>query len=140
MYRVRNIVNRRESDAICHSVRRSWVPTSYIYNYNLGSSVIVNQLFYFLCFHQVFNNSSLFMSISNLNDDKITCMLIFFFMSCWWVGWSEVVLKMKSNYGGKRMRSLSLKMRKLSSKLSLEMFRFDHTIRIVFLELEKTIQ
>jgi hypothetical protein len=28
MYRVRNIVNRRESDVICHSVRRSQVPTS----------------------------------------------------------------------------------------------------------------
>ncbi len=28
MYRVRNIVNRRESDVICHSVRRSRVPTS----------------------------------------------------------------------------------------------------------------
>jgi hypothetical protein len=29
MYRVRNIVNRRESDVICHSVRRSQVPTSH---------------------------------------------------------------------------------------------------------------
>jgi hypothetical protein len=28
MYRVRNIVNRRESDVICHSVQRSRVPTS----------------------------------------------------------------------------------------------------------------
>jgi len=28
MYRVRNIVNRRESDVICHSVRRSRVPIS----------------------------------------------------------------------------------------------------------------
>jgi hypothetical protein len=28
MYRVRNIVNTRESDVICHSVRRSRVPTS----------------------------------------------------------------------------------------------------------------
>jgi hypothetical protein len=28
MYRVRNIVNRRESDVICHSVRRSRVPSS----------------------------------------------------------------------------------------------------------------
>jgi hypothetical protein len=28
MYRVCNIVNRRESDVICHSVRRSQVPTS----------------------------------------------------------------------------------------------------------------
>jgi len=28
MYRVRNVINRRESDVICHSVRRSWVPTS----------------------------------------------------------------------------------------------------------------
>jgi len=28
MYRVRNIVNRRESDVICHSVRRSRVPTN----------------------------------------------------------------------------------------------------------------
>jgi hypothetical protein len=30
MYRVRNIVNRRESDVICHSVRRSRAPTSNI--------------------------------------------------------------------------------------------------------------
>jgi hypothetical protein len=28
VYRVRNIVNRRESDVICHSVRRSRIPTS----------------------------------------------------------------------------------------------------------------
>ncbi len=34
MYRVHNIVNRRESDVICHSVRRSRVPTSiYIYRH-----------------------------------------------------------------------------------------------------------
>jgi hypothetical protein len=31
MYRVRNIVNRRESDVICQSVRRSRVPTSVAY-------------------------------------------------------------------------------------------------------------
>jgi len=31
MYRVRNIVNRKESDVICHSVRRSRVPTSILY-------------------------------------------------------------------------------------------------------------
>ncbi len=35
MYRVRNIINRRESDVICHSVRRSRVPTSCIY-YGMG--------------------------------------------------------------------------------------------------------
>jgi len=29
MYRVHNIVNRRESDVICHSGRRSRAPTSY---------------------------------------------------------------------------------------------------------------
>ncbi len=28
MYRVRNIVNRRESDVICHNVRRSRAPNS----------------------------------------------------------------------------------------------------------------
>jgi hypothetical protein len=31
MYRVRNIVNRRESDVICHSVQRSQAPTSKIW-------------------------------------------------------------------------------------------------------------
>ncbi len=29
-YRVRNIVNKRENDVICHSVRRSRVPTSFV--------------------------------------------------------------------------------------------------------------
>jgi hypothetical protein len=29
MYKVHNIVNRRESDVLCHSVRRSRVPTSF---------------------------------------------------------------------------------------------------------------
>jgi hypothetical protein len=32
MYRVCNIVNRRESDVICQSVRKSRVPTSIQYN------------------------------------------------------------------------------------------------------------
>ncbi len=33
MYRVRNIDNRRESDVIRHSIRRSQVPTSLIYKF-----------------------------------------------------------------------------------------------------------
>jgi hypothetical protein len=41
MYRVRNIVNRRESDVICHSVRRSRVPTSTIYMHNTGRHLVV---------------------------------------------------------------------------------------------------
>ncbi len=39
MYRVRNIVNRKESDVICHSVRRSRVPTSILYIKTIAVSV-----------------------------------------------------------------------------------------------------
>jgi hypothetical protein len=40
MYRVRNIVNRRESDVICHSVRRSRVPTSTLYNESKHNNIL----------------------------------------------------------------------------------------------------
>ncbi len=40
MYRVRNIVNKRESDVICHSVRRSRAPTSCVRHYNCIRQVV----------------------------------------------------------------------------------------------------
>ncbi len=42
MYRVRNIVNRRESDVIRHSVRRSRVLTSVTYYHNKWGGLMVN--------------------------------------------------------------------------------------------------
>jgi len=60
-----------------------------------------DQRFFPLCFHMVFNNSSLFMSMSNLIKINIHFMtmkrdmLMFFFSyPCWWIGKNnEIVIK-----------------------------------------------
>jgi hypothetical protein len=63
-----------------------------------------NQLFFSfsLCFHMVFDNSSLFMSMPNLiwininiMDMKVHILFFCFSYTCWWVGKKNVVIRKK---------------------------------------------